>query len=115
MRERSAAHRLTLYARRALAGYDADTTAIGHAYEQMLQQFPDDTMLLLARMDTMRHEATRQDRIDWLTEIDAGPRANPLFRLQLAEELSLDARCHAEARRLLRRLLVQRPYEARCY
>lgn len=115
MREANAEHRVTLYARRALAAYDSDMVAARQAYEQLLKQFPEDTLLLLARVAVMRDDSTRQDRIDFLTEIEASPRRNGLFRLQLAEELLADARCHAETARLLRRLFIQRPYEGRCY
>ncbi len=114
MRAGDPEHRLTLYARRALAAYDCDPSACRHSYEQMLKQFPDDRMLLLARIESMRGDATRQERIDYLAEL-VGTRSEALFRLHLAEELSVDTRCHEEVSQLLRRLLVQRPYEARCY
>jgi cellulose synthase operon protein C len=113
MRAGDPEHRLTLYARRALAAYDCDPSASRHSYEQMLKQFPDDTMLLLARIESRRSDATRQERIEYLSEL-VGTRSEPLFRLHLAEELSVDTRCHGEASQLIRRLLVQRPYEARC-
>ncbi len=115
MREVQPEHRLTFYGRRALATYDCDPVGASHAYAQMLKQFPDDTMLRLAQVDSMRFDASRQERIALLESLVSQPGTDSLFRLQLAEELSQDARSHGEARRLVRRLLVQRPYEARCY
>ena len=110
-----AEHRLTLYGQRVLAGYDDDPTTARRVYDQLLAKFPDDTILLLAKIGALHAEGTRQQRLDFLTEACDKPDSHPLFKLQLAEELMADARMHAEAGWLLRRFLRRRPIDARAF
>jgi tetratricopeptide (TPR) repeat protein len=112
MQRDAAEHRLTLQARRALAAYDADSTELLACTETLLQQFPDDANLQLARLSYSRGFETRDERLRRLREIAEGENTDPLFWQQYAQELDDDAREHATALRWIKRSLRARPLEA---
>lgn len=108
-------HRLTLHARRTLAGYDFDPAGALLACEQLMVQFPKDANLQLTKLSCLRDLARRDDRLKLLEEIASQPGSDPVFWLQWAEELTDDARDHPRALRLLRKYLRIRPLEPHAY
>ncbi|MDQ3815843.1 MAG: tetratricopeptide repeat protein, partial [Armatimonadota bacterium] len=80
--------------------------------EQLLQQFPDDANLQMARLSYLRGFDRRDERLALLHEICEGKDSDPLFWQRYAYELSDDAREIATALRWARRALRARPLEA---
>jgi tetratricopeptide (TPR) repeat protein len=105
-------HRLTLQARRALASYDADSTELLACADALLQQFPDDANLQLARLSYSRGFETRDQRLRRLREIAESENSDPMFWQQYAQELDDDAREHVAALSWINRSLRARPLEA---
>jgi tetratricopeptide (TPR) repeat protein len=115
MREIDPTHRLTLLARRALAGFDADQLSSRHACEQLTHKYPECDVWLYAFWYALRGTAPRAERLEFLAKVLGRHDADPIFRLHLADELSEDARTHDESLRLLRSVMRTRPMEARAY
>jgi len=115
MAESSADNPLTFNARRTIAYYDSDYSAALRSLDQSLQGTPDSPPLLFAKLNLMRTEVTRAERLPFLEGLGHRRDLDPIFRLHWAEELSEDARQHPLVIRLLRRLLRQRPVEGRIY
>ncbi|MGC3966201.1 MAG: tetratricopeptide repeat protein [Pirellulales bacterium] len=115
MREQAATHRLTLIGRRAMAAYDNDVVGGRHACEQLVHQFPESDVWLYGLWFYLRRLAPRDERLAFLQKVLDRHDSDFVFRLHLAEELSDDARTHAEAERVLRRYVRRRPLEARAY
>jgi tetratricopeptide (TPR) repeat protein len=106
-------HRLTLTARRALAGYDANAQENLAAIDALLELYPDDQSLLLSRLFSLRELATRRERLDWLDAVFTRRHVSaPLF-LEYAAELATDDRNMDQAMWLCRRALRRRPGEPR--
>jgi tetratricopeptide (TPR) repeat protein len=105
-------HRLTWQARRALASYDSDSAELLACADALLQQFPDDANLRLARLSYSHGFESRDERLRRLREIAEGENTDPLFWQQYAQELDDDAREHATALRWINRSLRARPLEA---
>ena len=101
-------HRLTLTAHRAIAAYDSNTPAMLQCVNELLQQFPDDGNLQLAKLSCLRDLARRDERLEALKEICARPTADPIFWLQYGQELAADARQHCEASTSVRRAMRMR-------
>lgn len=105
-------HRLTLYARRILAGYDVDVTEMLASVQGLLQLFPGDAVLELAELQYLRELTRRDERLERLRAICARPHADPVFWRTYARELADDARAHATALGFLRRAIRARPTDA---
>jgi tetratricopeptide (TPR) repeat protein len=105
-------HRLTLQAQRGLATYDANLSDHLVAVEKLLQQFPKDVNLQLARLGCLRDLVAREKRADALREACAEKDADPLLWREQAYELSLDGREHAAAARWIKRVIRCRPFDA---
>jgi tetratricopeptide (TPR) repeat protein len=105
-------HRLTLYAQRCIASYDANRTAVLAVTEELLAQYPEDANLQLSKLASLRDLARRQDRIILLREICSKKGSDPVFWRRLAEELLGDAREAGFAERLLERCLRRHPQGA---
>jgi len=101
-------HRITLYARRALAIYDTNINGILAANEALLQKFPDDGNIQLSKLACLRDLAQRDARLALLQAINR-KQADPLFWQRYAQELASDARQYGTAGRLLRRALRYAP------
>jgi tetratricopeptide (TPR) repeat protein len=100
---RSPGHPIALHARRALANYDGDQQELLAVFDALLALFPGDANLLLGRISSLRQMGRRADCLEALQK---GPGAgHPLLWIELAIELSRDARSHAEAGYLLRRAI----------
>jgi len=112
LRERMAAaapdHRLTLTARRALARYDDNPHLERNAIEVLLERYPDDQPLQLARLQSLRQLADREERLGWLADVALRPAADPVLMVEYAVELSEDERQLDQARWVLRRALRRR-------
>ncbi|HEY2806370.1 MAG TPA: C39 family peptidase [Gemmatimonadales bacterium] len=101
-------HRLTLIARRAVAGYDANPREGLAALDALIEQFPADQFLLLARLGLLRQLATRPERVAWLASLADAPDTDPLLLLEYAVEVSADQRVIGRALALVRRALRRR-------
>ena len=111
MKTKDPAHRLTLNGQRLLAIYDADPAAILATIERLLDLFPDDANLLLGKLACLRDFAQRDERLALLKTICENPKSDPIFQRQYAQDLMADAREHATAERLFRRVLRLRPLD----
>ncbi|MBX3411678.1 MAG: tetratricopeptide repeat protein [Pirellulales bacterium] len=102
-------HLLTLTARRLLAYYDGDATAQMSCADALLEMFPDDAMSELAKLNSLRLLARREERVARLCALGDRVRGEPVFRQMLVEELQIDARQREFIRRTLRRIIRARP------
>jgi len=105
-------HRITRQARRALAHYDANPAEILGAVQHLLDLYPGDVNLLLARTSVLRDMGRRQDILSWLRDVCVRRDSDPLLWQELAWELGQDARQHAAALRWLDRAQRRRPADA---
>ncbi|MCP3137164.1 tetratricopeptide repeat protein [Pyxidicoccus sp. QH1ED-7-1] len=108
-------HRLTLQARRRLAGYDDSTADALAALEGLRAAFPDDLNLLLSFLGCLAELGRREERVRLLRERVRGAKAHPMAWHALAAELLDDAREEAEVERLLTRTLRSNPAFAPTY
>lgn len=108
-------HRLVLYARYVLARYDANNAEQLATLDALLQRFPDDVTFLLQRINVLRDLDRREDRIALLRRLSQQPGSDPIFMQQYAQELLADAREHATAERLLRKVIRARPLTPAAY
>lgn len=115
MAHAEAEHRLTLYARLALAWYDEDYEQVLAQVEKLLALFPDDANLKLQKVSVLRTLARRSERVNYLKTICEDEKSDPLFWQQYAQELGEDARAHPQVARLLHRSMRARPLEASNY
>ena len=95
MQAEAPAHRLTLTARRAMAGYDTNTPALLECLEELLKQFPEDGNLNLSKLGCLRELARREERLQLLERHCAKRGVDPIFWQQYAQELRADARQQA--------------------
>lgn len=105
-------HRLTVLARRSLAGYDANPAEVLLSAEQMLKLFPDDIIAKLTKVSVLRELGRREERIALLKELVEKKDSDPLTWQQYAQELSADAREGVRVVHLLRRCIRFRPTQA---
>jgi tetratricopeptide (TPR) repeat protein len=108
-------HRLTLHAQFIVARYDAHNAEQLAAVDRMLERFPDDPTLLLARAGCLRELDRREERLSLLRRLSSQANADLIFAQQYAQELIPDSRQHGTAERLLRRVIQNRPYVAAAY
>ncbi len=98
-------HFLTLFARRALANYDGDQPAGLDATAQLLQLFPGDLFLELARADYLRVLGRREQRLEILKRLSEKKETDPACWQFYAEELATDPRRDTETLYLLKRAI----------
>jgi len=108
-------HRLTIRARGSLAYYDGDTVNLLVSVERLLVQFPDDSLLLVNKLNCLGELGRREDRLALLERLSSLHDCEPLFWRRFAVELKDDARQHAKAEGLLRRALRYEPLDAESY
>lgn len=94
-------HRLTLFARLSLAGFDRNTQEHHQVLLDMLTQYPDDMRLLHWHVQSLRELGRPEERLRLLRRIITLEQAHPSFLRELAVELSEDYRHRHETRRLL--------------
>ena len=95
-------HLLTLGALRAICAYEQDSLGLLALTSRLCEIFPDCDRYLLFRLALLRELARKEERVALLRERARRPRCDPALLLQLASELSEDARTRPEAERLLR-------------
>ncbi len=115
MNAEAAEHRLTLYARIAIAWYDDDQIQVLACVEKLLEQFSEDANLKMQKIICLRTLARRSERLEYLKAICDDEKSDPLFWQQLAQEMSEDARQHKEVLRLLHKTLRFRPLDANSF
>jgi tetratricopeptide (TPR) repeat protein len=108
-------HRLTLQARRTLAVYDGDQTALLACYNQLLELFPDDQRFLPGKLSCLGLLAPREESLRLLEPLCARPDCDPVFWQRLARLLRQDMREAGAARRWLRRAIRAQPQAAGHY
>ena len=108
-------HRIALDARRSLAHYDAHDAQALPAVEEMLQLHPDDVPLRLHKAALISQLRPHAEYVEYLeTQIHA-PKTDAMFELRCAQALLGDAREHARAARLLKRVLRGMPFSAEAF
>ena len=112
MAEKSPGHRLTYWARRSLASYDSNVTEGLAAIDGLLELFPTDANLRLAKLSYLSVLARRDERLALLKEAVEQKDSDPIFLQYYALELKEDAREHPAAMKMLRRALRFRALEA---
>jgi len=112
LRAAAPGHRLELQARVALAHYDADSSGLLVALEQLLELYPEDANIQIAHLRCLREMGRRDLRLAIFGELCGRPGADRILYRQYAQELLVDAREHAKAVWLVRRALRSRPSDA---
>lgn len=112
---RAPEHLLTVTARRTIAAYDADPPEQLKQTERLLQLFPGDQALELARSHLLSVLGRYQERVEILKRVCAKKESDPACWHQYALELAADARQHPTALYLLRRAARINPMLARTY
>lgn len=107
-----AAHRLALSARRSLAMYDGDETAILQASEDLLALYPQDGNLQLSKATSLSLLGTRAQQIDWLEPLGLPANAEPLLVVRYGQLLGQDGREGARAGQIVRHALDRSPTDA---
>ncbi len=98
-------HRLTLNANSVVARYDSDLPQLLSTVEALIEKYPKDVNLKVARLACLGELGKAEDRIAVLREFNADPECHPVFWTQLAGELVGDAREKDTVDYLLRRSL----------
>ncbi|NUP05831.1 MAG: hypothetical protein HOW73_07215 [Polyangiaceae bacterium] len=107
-------HRLTEFARRAVAIHEKDWAAAAGACERLLAVFDNDARSRVLLVQCRLARLGREERVAALREaIDKGGHDASVFRVMLATELANDARDALEAERLALRALRERGPDGR--
>jgi tetratricopeptide (TPR) repeat protein len=110
MQALAADHRLTLQARCALARFDAHPDQHLQCLAPLIERFPEDNNFQLTKAMHLRERASPQARLDHLRQLALKPEADPLFQQQYAQALLNDPDQFGQAKRLLRKSLMARPF-----
>jgi cellulose synthase operon protein C len=108
-------HFLTLTAKRLLALYDADLPEELKHTEELLELFPGDQHLEWHRARILGVLGRYSERVEILKRLAEKPNADPACWQLYAQELSADARQHAQALYLLRKAIRRNPLYAYSY
>ncbi|MCA9174664.1 MAG: tetratricopeptide repeat protein [Planctomycetales bacterium] len=111
----SADSRMTIQARGTLARYDSDQRELIACVELLLEKFPKDVNLTMMKLQFLRDNGTRDERLELLEQLYQQPDCDPLFWSQYAIELRADAARFNEAATLLERTMRYRPHDGRAY
>jgi tetratricopeptide (TPR) repeat protein len=93
--------RLALLGRLALTAFDGDAVERLRVLDRLLALVPDGQRLLAWRLQLMREIGRSEDRLELLRRAVRLEHAHPLFTKELAAEIGVDIREHAEVGRLL--------------
>jgi tetratricopeptide (TPR) repeat protein len=115
MRSTASDHRLTLTAEQDIAAYDADPGTLLQCYEKLLAQFPDDSALLIGKLQCLRTLERREQRMEILQKKCQSRQTHPIFRELYARELMDDARQWAIVAQILRQVIRAMPLAAASY
>lgn len=108
-------HRLALQARWSIADYDSDPEMGLQCVDALLEIHPRDARLENCKAVLLRSLAHREELWSFLEELAFRPGADPIFKLQYAEESRQDARNAWEADWLVRHVLRAYREEASVY
>ena len=115
MRDRFSAHRLTKFATLALARYDTHPVKLLAAYDALLADFPHEASFVLSKAGILRELHRLPERLA-LLEAEGWPlAAEPMVAQSLAQMLLPLPNRQADADRLLRRSVRNRPTAAAGY
>ncbi|WKD48895.1 tetratricopeptide repeat protein [Microbulbifer spongiae] len=109
MQTRDARHRLTLRAQLDLAYYVQDDGRILQLTEQLLEQFPDDINLQLAKIQTLSRLDAATESLNYMEALEKNSEAHFLIRSHLADSLRFDHRNDERVEKLLSNLLRRNP------
>lgn len=107
-----AGHRLALWARRSMAAYDNDPNAELAVTEALLERYPDDNNLRLAKASLLAAVGSRAQQAAWWESFAAGVSGDPVALTRHADFLSDDGRELRAARKLYERVLSAVPGHA---
>ncbi len=100
-------HRLCLWARRSLSGYDNDQVALLEHTEALIGKYPTDLNLLTAKASLLSSLGRSRERREFLQAcLDKGIQ-HPHLLQALVDELRVDHRNYAVCQRLLRRQILR--------
>lgn len=105
-------HRLALWARRSIARYDNDTLRQLHYTEALLELFPDDLNLMVAKSRLQGDLGRQADRLAFLEACRAKGVRHPYLLQSLADQLAEDNRRAQETHALLDEILKRQPLSA---
>ncbi len=108
-------HRIAFEARRSLANYDANDTEALASVDALLRLFPEDIPLRLHKAGLMSVLRPHAEHLTYLQQQLDDKASDPMFALRLAQGLIGDAREHARALKLLRRVLRSHPHSAEAW
>ncbi|MDB5311691.1 MAG: hypothetical protein JWO38_5893, partial [Gemmataceae bacterium] len=108
-------HRLAKVGALALARYDAHPVKLIAAVDALLADFPHDPTLVMAKAAALRELNRTAERLDLLAAEGSPAAAEPLLMQSLAQMLLPHPHRQAEADRLLRRSVRNRPSAAAGY
>lgn len=108
-------HRLTWQARRAVACYDNDPQGELAATERLLERYPADTNLRLAKARLLPRVADRDQQAAWWQTFPQDVGADPVALTRYADFLLDDGRALGAARRLYERALRMAPTHAQAW
>lgn len=110
-----AGHRLTLWARRAVAHYDGDDEEALQVTETLLLSFPGDVNYQISKYHLLRSLGRYVEAQRFLAQVSEPCQAHPLLTTRYAELLLDDARQYGTVRQLLRGALRRDPRQAFAY
>ncbi len=110
--ERHPEHRLAIEAQCALSAYERDAVGVLSCVLRLLEQFPEDSRLLLRQLECLAQLERRDAALELLRGLTEGTHAHPAFLLQLAWLLQADGVFAVEVRALCERALRRAPLEA---
>ena len=94
-------HRLTLWCRRAIAAYDGNEAELLQTTERLIDKFPEDVNLRLAKAASITVLGERSRQLDWLQATSSTTPADAQAIVQYAQLLSDDGRENRHAEMLL--------------
>lgn len=105
LQQNAPGHRLALRARRAVAAYDQDHPAELDSLRRLLELYPSDGGLHLAKLNCLLALGRRQERREELCRLAEKEDSDPVFQQAYAAELGQDGRHYEEAVRRLRKAI----------
>lgn len=100
-----AKHRLTLFAKRALAGYDFDDKKLSIINDQLLERYPNDVNLILAKAGNIAYLKGTQELLKFLEPYTQQANCHYLILNQYLEYFRRDARYRKDAEKSAQKLL----------
>ncbi|MCW5958841.1 MAG: C39 family peptidase [Pyrinomonadaceae bacterium] len=107
--------RITLYARWALASYDANSLDLLETVEQLREKFPDDVNFKLTYLSITNEHLSREERLKILEDFSNQKSSDPLIWQMFGFELGFDAGEHSRAMKLLYRTARKLPTDGATY